>query len=327
MLLDDTDQKLLSRLQTGLPLTGKPYAALGSELGIDQGQVIHRIEELKAKGIVRQISPVLDARKLGYQSTLVAMKVADKHLKEAERLIREHPGVSHGYERDHDFNIWVTLAIPPATEMAIALKQLTNSVKAEAAFTLPAVKLFKIRAYFAMDGEAQSEADTTASSQSPLPQEVELSAIDKAIINVLQEDLPLVSSPFTPLAEQTGMDLDDFLAGCQSLRQRGVMRRYAAAVNHRRAGFKANAMTCWVAPPERVDAVGRKLALLREVSHCYERRTNPLWRYNLFAMIHGHSRNVCQEIVDEISRETALMDYVLLYSTKEFKKTRIKYLV
>ena len=98
-------------------------------------------------------------------------------------------------------------------------------------------------------------------------------------------------------------------------------------INHRRVGFKANAMTCWVAPPEKVEAAGQKLASLREVTHCYERKTNPFWQYNLFAMIHGHSRKECLEVANKVSTETGLINRVLLFSTKEFKKVRIKYLV
>ena len=76
-----------------------------------------------------------------------------------------------------------------------------------------------------------------------------------------------------------------------------------------------------------LEIIGRKLASLPEVSHCYERKTNPLWQYNLFAMIHSHTREACQEIASKVSRETSLTDYVLLFSTKEFKKVRNKYLV
>jgi DNA-binding Lrp family transcriptional regulator len=105
------------------------------------------------------------------------------------------------------------------------------------------------------------------------------------------------------------------------------MRRFGAAVNHRKAGFAANAMTCWAAPPEKVVAAGQKLASWREVSHCYERKTNPLWRYNLFAMIHAHTEEACREIAAKVSAQTGLTDYVMLFSTREFKKTRVKYLV
>ena len=326
MHLDSIDKKLLNLVQAEFPLKSRPYNELGMKLNTDGDDVIQRIEQLKAKGIIRQISPVLDTRRLGYQSTLVAMRVAEAQLDKAAQLIIEHRGVSHGYERDHHFNLWFTLAIPPAADMETELKQLTSSIGAEAVFALPAIKLFKIRAYFAMGAGGQT-ADIGALPDGILPQKAELSHIDRVVINELQQDLPLIPAPFTAMAARSSMDVESFLAQCQSLQQRGIMRRFGASVNHRRAGFKANAMACWVVPPEAVDAVGRKLASLREVSHCYERKTNPLWRYNLFAMIHGQTKEACQEIANKVSGETGLTDYILLYSTKEFKKVRVKYLV
>ena len=117
MYLDSIDKKLLNLVQVEFPLTKEPYANLGLQLGIDRDEVIYRIEQLKAKGFLRQISPVLDARSLGYQTTLVAMRVAKTQLDKAERLIGEHLGVSHGYERDHYFNLWFTLAVPAGVDI------------------------------------------------------------------------------------------------------------------------------------------------------------------------------------------------------------------
>ncbi len=326
MNFDSIDKRLIDLVQTGFPLKPRPYSELGLKLDIDEDDVIQRIEQLKAKGIIRQISPVLDARRLGYRSTLVAMRVNKAELGKTEQLIRQHPGVSHGYERDHHFNVWFTLSLPPPTDIETELKRLTDSIGAEAVFSLPAIKVFKIGVYFAMSGDDQS-ADTGTQPDGVLPRQVELSQADRLIINELQQDLPLVPTPFTTMAERLGMDEEYFLAQCQSLKQRGIMRRFGASVNHRKAGFKANAMTCWITPPDMVDAAGQRLASLREVSHCYERETNPLWQYNLFAMIHSHTKKACQSIVSDVSQKIGLMDYVLLFSTKEFKKTRVKYLV
>jgi len=327
VFLDSIDKKLLNLVQTEFPLQPRPYSELGLKLGIDSDGVIQRIEQLKAKGIIRQISPVLDARRLGYQTTLVAMKVSASQLDKAAQLIKEHPGVSHGYQRDHRFNLWFTLAIPPAADMETELKRLASPIDAEVVFALPAIKLFKIGAYFAMDRDRQTTVDTVVQPSRVLPQEAELSPTDRLVINELQQDLPLIPAPFTAMAARLGMDEENFLAQCQSLLQLGIMRRFGALVNHRKAGFKANAMACWIAPPDKVDTAGRKLASLREVSHCYERKTNSWWPYNLFAMIHGHSREVCQVLADKVSNETGLRDYVLLYSTKELKKTRVEYAV
>lgn len=322
--LDAIDQKLLGLLQAAFPLVSEPYADLGLKLGgIDGTDVIRRIDGLKAKGVVRQISPVLDARKLGYQSTLVAMKVSTEHMTQAEIAIRQHPGISHGYERDHDFNIWVTLSVPPEADINIELKKLAASVGAERAVNLPVVKMFKLRAIFGVD----DDTDASNGSNGGLPQTAGLSRLDRLIINGLQQDLPLVPSPFTPLASRLGLEVDDFLGGCQSLLERGVIRRFGAAINHHKAGYKANAMACWAVTDSMVEIIGQKLASLREVSHCYERKTGPLWRYNLFAMIHGHTRTDCEKIASQVSAETDLSDHVMLFSTKEFKKTRIKYTV
>ncbi len=311
-------------MQTDFPLIREPYADLGRQLGVDRDDVIHRIEQLKIRGIIRQISPVLDSRILGYQTTLVAMRVAKTKLGEAERLIGNHHGVSHGYERDHYFNLWFTLAIPPSADMTIELKRITSPIGADAAFSLPAVKVFKLKAYFNMGEDAQG---IVAQPNDGLHPRLKFSPVDKRVINELQQDMPLTPMPFAAMAARLSMDMEYFLLQCQLLLQRGILRRFSAAINHRKAGFKANAMACWVASPAMVDTVGQRLASLQEVSHCYERKTNPLWPYNIFAMIHGHRKKSCNVIVDRLSYEYGLTDYVLLFSTKEFKKARTKYLV
>jgi len=327
MYLDSIDKKLLNLVQAEFPLTSEPYSALGQRLGIDGSEVISRIKRLKEEGIIRQIGPVLEARRLGYQPTLVAMRVEESELDRTEQLISQHPGVSHGYERDHHFNLWFTLAVPPEVDVMTELKLLTSSLEAKVVFALPAVKVFKIGVYFDMNGECLSMADTMKQPSGVLVQKAELAQTDRLVINELQQELPLVTVPFNTMAIRLGMNEEHFLAQCQSLLQRGIMRRFGASINHNRAGFKANAMACWIAPPDLVDVAGQKLASLPEVSHCYERQTNSLWQYNLFAMVHSHTREACQKIISDVSHQIGLNDYILLFSTKEFKKTRVKYLV
>jgi len=323
--LDNIDRQLVNLTQVDFPLTREPYKDLGLRLDISEDQVLRRIEQLRVKGIIRQISPVFDARALGYQTTLVAIRVPEGQMDKAERLINQHPRVSHGYERAHQFNIWFTLAFPNTSDAETEVRRLTSPMGAEAVLTLPAVKVFKIGAYFDMDGDTQSTAGTVAQPNSTLSQKAELSQTDKLIINAVQQDLPLVSEPFGAIAAQLNMDVEILAAECRSLQQRGIMRRFGAAVNHNMAGFKANAMACWIASPSEVDIIGQKLSSLREVSHCYERKPNSLWPYNLFAVIHGRQRKTCQEIAAGVSRETGMTDYVLLFSTKEFKKIRVRY--
>ncbi len=320
----DIDKKLLNLIQSEFPLVSEPYRALGEKLGIGEDEVISRIKELKSSGLVRQISPVFDPRRLGYRSTLVAMETPKAQLEKAEQFLIDHPGVSHGYERDNKFNLWFTLAIAPDKEIADELTKLLNNTGIESVIALPATRLFKIGTYFASDEEVQ--ATTTAMQfDGDLPEKADLTRLDKKVINGLQLDLPLVSKPFEVIAARLGLSEAVLLKECQILLDRGIIRRFSASVNHRRVGYTANGMTCWSVPSAKVDEAGKKIAALPEVSHCYERQTNGPWSYNLFAMIHARDEATCRKIAEEASRETGLSDHIVLFSTKEFKKTRIKY--
>lgn len=323
--MDITDRKLLNLIQTDFSFIPEPFEDLARRLDTSTDEVIRRIGKLKERNVIRMIGPVLDSRSLGYHSTLVAMEVPGTELEKTERIIAAHPGVSHGYERNYRYNVWFTLVLPPVASVDAELKRLKLATGALAAFSLPAIKVFKIGAYFDMDDEGNDVQVNR--HKSPNFKRVDLSVTDKIIINELQQDLALIPSPFSAMALKTGMDLDSFLSGCRSLQQRGVIRRFSASIAHRNAGFTANAMTCWSVPPEETDAAGQKLASLKEVSHCYLRQTNRIWRYNLFAMVHGKSRELCLKIAEKVSGETGLKDYSLLFSTKEFKKTRVKYVV
>ncbi len=324
---DSIDRKLLNLIQADFPLVHEPYAELGERLGIDGDEVIERIARFKQTGLVRQISPVLDGRRLGYQTTLVAMRVPETSREAAEETLRQHPGVSHGYERDHRFNIWFTLALPPEADVDEELAELTAGFETEALFALPAIKLFKIGAYFDVggDGDTQSRTGVALNPSGALPDRIALSEDDRRVLRQLQRDLPLEATPYRAMAADIGIDEATFLSRCRELVDRGAMRRYGASVNHRQAGFEGNGMACWTVAADGVDDAGRRLAALPEVSHCYERATNPDWPYNLFAMIHGKTPEDCRQVAADAASEIGLGEPQILFSTREFKKTRVRY--
>ncbi|MBI4295976.1 MAG: AsnC family transcriptional regulator [Chloroflexi bacterium] len=322
--LDHVDRNLLNLVQGSVPLTREPYVDLGAQLSVTGDEVIARLGKLKTKGLIRQISPVIDAASLGFRTTLVAMRVTGSNLEKAEEVISGHHGVSHGYERDHHFNVWFTLATPPGLDAEDELRQISRFFEAEAAFTLPALKLFKLDVYFDMTGNGHSRPNRPEGHRNG---PVQLTEAERLVTNEIQDGLPLTRTPFDAMAGRANMGVTEFLTCCRSLLQKGVMRRYSASLNHRKVGISANAMTCWAAPPDKVETAGRELASLREVSHCYERKTNPLWQYNLFAMIHSQTQAACRDVAARLSDRIGLDDCVLLFSTKEFKKSRIKYRV
>jgi DNA-binding Lrp family transcriptional regulator len=324
--VDNLDKRLLNLVQSAFPLVETPYAELGGRLDISGAEVIHRIAGLKTERLIRLIAPVVDGRRLGFQSTLVAATVPPEKLAGAEAVITAHPGVSHGYERDHALNVWFTLSSPPGADIETEIVKLAAPLGARAIFSLPVLRLFKIGVHFDM-GETGPETGAKADVSGSLSGMVALSLEDKLVINALQVDLPLTARPFDLLAEQVGLPVTTFLAQARALLERGVIRRYGAAIDHLAAGYRANAMTGWVVSPENLDFAGKTMAALKQVSHCYERRTNPIWRYNLFTMIHSRTKDECQALVSEMSGQTGLNEFVMLYSTREFKKIRVRYLV
>lgn len=327
MKLDTTDKKLLNIVQVEFPLSREPFSALGRRLDVSSDEAIRRIERLKAEGIVRLIGPVFNAGRLGYQTTLVGMKVAAERLDEAAQIISAHPRVSHCYERNHDFNFWFTLAMRTEEDIETELHKLGDRIKASATLNLPAMKVFKIGAYFNIGGGDSPAPNASIDDSSFLSKDVDLSSTDQAVVNELQQDLPLTARPFDQMSASLSMGVDEFLSHCQGLIQRGVMRRFSASVSHNMLGFVGNAMACWKVPADMVETAGREMARVQEISHCYERKASPLWPYNLYAMMHAHTKEGCQSIADKLSSDTGLDKnaFVLLFSTKEVKKTRVRY--
>jgi len=323
MTLDIKDKELLNLVQADIPLVERPFLALGEKLDIPEAEVIRRVQRLKSENMVRMIGGVFNAASLKYNSTLVAMHVPPDRLEEVAAAVSRDSGVSHNYAREHHYNLWFTLTLPETEDLDRAVEALAGGAGISDYLNLPAEKLFKIEVFFDMLGKQAGPGrnrPTASAGSGPLSEQ------DRQVIKGLQRDLPLVEMPFTQLAGSLGLQPADFLNAANSLLDRGVMRRYGASLKHREAGFSANAMSCWKVPPEQAERVGAIMASFKAVSHCYQRRTyGDRWPYSLFGMIHSQTREGCAEVAREIAKKTGIADYMLLYSTREFKKQRVRY--
>jgi DNA-binding Lrp family transcriptional regulator len=152
-----------------------------------------------------------------------------------------------------------------------------------------------------------------------------IDSVDKKVISLIQGDLPLNPEPFAVMAEQIGISEEEFLQRISDLKKRGVIRRFGATLRHQEAGFSSNAMVAWAVPDARIEKTGKVLARFREVTHCYQRKPQKDWQYNLYTMIHGSNPNECYRIAESMSRAVKIEDYLLLFSEKEFKKTSMEY--
>jgi len=149
--------------------------------------------------------------------------------------------------------------------------------------------------------------------------------LERRIIHHLQGDLPLTARPYAVLASKVGISEEEVLERIELLKEQGTLRRFGATLRHQLAGYKANAMVGWYVPEDNMEEIGPLMATFREVSHCYERRIQGKWKYNLFTMIHGKTEKDCEDIARRIAENTGIKDYVLLLSLKEFKKTSPEY--
>lgn len=152
-----------------------------------------------------------------------------------------------------------------------------------------------------------------------------LSSLDISIIRKVQEDIPIVPEPYKKIAEELGISQEDLLNKIIEFSNKGIIRRFGAILNHRNAGFNANAMVVWKVPEENIKKIVDIMTGFKEVSHCYRRPVYDNWPYNIFTMIHGQTKNSCEKIVQEISQLSNINDYNILYSTYEFKKISMKY--
>lgn len=326
VVLDERDQQLLNTIQTAFPLNARPFDVLGAQLGEAAGDVLRRYQRLKDERVIRQVSAIFDTRRLGYKSSLVATSVPEERIQQAADVISAHPGVSHNYRRDHEFNIWWTIAVPPHVDLQMHVNALHRMTDATSTRVLPTLQLYKIGVDLDVSDRRPMDAQTVLPAyraSDPHAQQLDASAI--GFIRVLQEDLPVVLRPFARMAERLGTTEAAVLAAAERFIAEQRMRRFAAVLHHRRAGFGANAMSVWRVPPDQVDPFGYKLAGYAAVSHCYRRPTYPDWPYALFGMIHGTSKDRVEEAVAAIRDDTGLDDYRLLYSTAEFKKIRVRY--
>lgn len=133
--------------------------------------------------------------------------------------------------------------------------------------------------------------------------------------------------PFLQISRRLGITEGEVIDAAKEFEERGIIRRFAAILRHQKAGFIANGMVTWRVPREKIQEVADIAISFSQVSHCYERPVYEDWPYNLFSMIHARSREACEKIAAEISKRTGIQDYVILYSTKEYKKDRVKYFV
>ena len=287
-------------------------------------------QRLLDERIIREITPIFDTRALGYESMLVAAKVDSENPHRAAKIINSHPGVSHNYLRTHEFNLWFTIATPPDSELGLegTLEVLQRADRRRVDPPAPDADPVQDqhepgdgaghrRARRHRRGRAAARARGAALRRHRHRRDPRAPGADGG----------RSTAPTTrPRPRRSGCRRAVPRAP-RGMVERKILRRVAAILYHRRAGFSANGMGVWRVPDEQILEVGARMAAVRGISHCYERPTYADWPYSVFTMAHGRSKEECDAILDSIADEHDLHgdDRAVLYSSTEFKKIRLHY--
>jgi DNA-binding Lrp family transcriptional regulator len=316
-------QEILLRVQKNFPLVPKPFEAIANELNVTQDEVINILKEQKEQNIIRQTSAIFDTKSLGYKSSLVAFEIDEDKIDDAVEIINSHPGISHNYERNHKFNIWFTLAVAPETKLGLdeTVKLIAKLTKANDFIILPTLKLFKISVKLDTTGKENKKEKVIKKEKIA----IDMTSLHHDVVKLLQKDIVKKEDPFKYLIDQLNISYEKIFEIVEELQKIGMMRRFASILNHRKAGFNANAMVVWDVDENDGEEIGKIAGSFSAVSHCYLRPKYDNWRYNLFTMIHGKTAEDTNKVIDDISKEIEFKSNMALYSSREFKKVRIEY--
>ena len=315
--LSDLEKRVLDVVQQDIPLVNRPFRNMSDKAGTDEESFLQCVQSLFDRDLIRDISAIYNARGLGYQSTLVAVSTASPD--KTANAISRYPGVSHNYYREHHFNVWFTLTIPEERDLDEVIRQILKDENYDSFRILPSIKTYKIGVNFRFSGEKKKKTINNYSSR------IDSVDINRDLIRKMQTPFPLVPEPWSEIADALGKSEEELFREIDILKKAKVIKRISGVIRHRKTGFGANGMACFQLSEDNIDSAGEKAARYSAVSHCYRRPVFPDWPYSLFAMTHGAAEEECENTAAEIATEIDAEKTLVLYSTKEYKKERVKY--
>lgn len=350
------DSLLLDLIQSGFPVEERPFNALGDMLELSEDEAFDLTGNLIDSGVIRQIGPFFDSKRLSFKSTLAAALVEPRSVDNAARYVNSFHEVTHNYLRAHHYNLWFTLIAREDSRIEEILDLVKSLDGVEALYNLPALKMFKIQVDFNITGEAKRRIDGSRGEgisgegisgegisgeagriegnlieasrkegsleDRPLPglQEKEMN-----LIRAIQNGIPVVKKPFESVAASLGEEQSWVIHKITEWQGKGVIRRFGAALRHHRAGFIHNAMVVWLVPADDEDRIGRLFAESQNVSHCYIRPAFPDFPWNLYTMIHSQTEEGLLQAIEALREKSGIESFLVLESIKEYKKTSPQY--
>lgn len=339
---DTTRGELIYRLQRGLPLSRRPFAALGAELRLDEADVLDELHRVFESGGARRLGAVFDSRRLGYRSALAAVSLGPEHRDEVVSRFVAIPGITHCYHRGWPPELDPSLPGAPGGEplpdiwFALTgrdphfeedLERIRTAVSPAELFLLPATRRFKVDVVFNTTGEPVTPPapGNDRADFEDVVRRFKFGVTERQVVRVLQGHLPLVPAPYDEAASRTKLAPDALLALLRRWHEAGIVRRVALILRHRKMGFTGNGMCIWSVEEDRITELGRVLAQRPEITHCYQRPAFGGFLSNLYAMIHTRSLVGTCNLFKDLSQRVGLPRGRVLFSLTEYKKTSPRY--
>jgi siroheme decarboxylase len=305
---------LMDRWQRDFPLVERPFAQVGQDIGFDEAATIAAFRRLREVGVMARIGAVVRPHAAG-ASTLAAMRVPPERLEEVADVVSSEPLVNHNYERAHPINLWFVVAGMDCNAVAATLHSIERRTDL-ALLDLPLERAYHLDLGFSLAGSVRVRAPRPPAGH-------RADALDRRLLAVIENGLPMVLRPFHAVAEHLGLTEAEVIERLRRLTARGVVSRFGCVVHHRALGYTANAMAVWDIPDDAVDAVAERFAGNSRVTLCYRRpRRLSDWPYNLFCMVHAKARRDAYAVIDDLNLvgETGLAPQAVLFSTRCFKQ-------
>jgi len=325
MSLSEIERGFINKFQGDFPLEERPFIPVAAHLNCSEDSLIETVKNMKTKNILTRFGPLYDTNQLGGGLTLAAISVPENRYQIITELINIYPEVAHNYRRDHSLNMWFVLATKTPQEIDEVIHSIEQTTKLKV-YNFPKQREFYIGLWLNL-------LDNGETTTIPVPNQtntknvVSIDDTDKKLINATQAGLPVEKTPYQTIADNIGITQNEVIRRLQRMLSSGVIRRIGAVPNHYQLGLTANGMTVWDVNDNNIVELGNIIGQLDFVSHCYQRpRHLPAWRYNLFAMVHGHTRDEVYKKTSQIKSHLGenCRDHEILFSSAILKKTGIR---
>jgi siroheme decarboxylase len=319
-MLTETDRRLIDGLQCDFPLEPEPLRLVAKEFGLDESGVLASLVGLCETGVVSRLGAVLRPNCAG-ASTLAAMAAPAHKLEAIAGMVNAEPGVNHNYEREHALNLWFVVTGANRAAIAASLARIQSRAGLDV-FDFPLLRSFHIDLGFPIFAAGKGAKKIARDARPPRPEPDDL-----RLLTAIEDGLPLHRRPYREVAIRLGWREQDVIDRLRRLLAEGAIARFGLVVRHQVLGYRANAMVVWDVDDGALPDIGARLAAAPGVTLCYERpRRPPVWRYNLYSMVHGCDRDQVRGEIATLAENVgaASRGHEILFSRRCFRQRGAK---